>query len=409
VLPLGRAAAIDSLVARWRQQAATEPRNVLDRQRAEANYFRAGEALRRRVWDPLAASLVGIDRVFLVPDGALNLVSFGTLPVASSTYLVERGPLLHYLSAERDLVPVESEARTGSGLMVLGGADFNRNASTRGITVDASSPSAPDNSSSTRGTYRSPTSDCDDFVRMRFEPLPSSRHEVDEIAALWGARASDPAFHDAGAVLPLFGAAASELAFKQQATSKRVLHLATHAFFIDEECRSTPAGAKGRQRSPRLDRPSVTSENPLLLSGLALAGANARGKAGHDTEDGILTSEEIAALDLSSVDWVVLSACNTGLGVVRTGEGVFGLRRAFAVAGARSLVMSLWKVEDRSARSWMKALYEARFGKPPTFRAEPTAEAVRDASLALLERRRKLGESTHPASWGAFIATGDWR
>jgi CHAT domain-containing protein len=145
-------------------------------------------------------------------------------------------------------------------------------------------------------------------------------------------------------------------------------------------------------------------ENPLLLSGLVLAGANHRSAAGAEEDDGILTAEEIAALDLSGVEWAVLSACDTGVGDIRAGEGVFGLRRAFQVAGVGTLIMSLWSVEDEATREWMTALYEARLE-----RRLDTAEAVREASLSVLRRHREAGESTHPFYWAGFVAAGDWR
>jgi CHAT domain-containing protein len=134
-----------------------------------------------------------------------------------------------------------------------------------------------------------------------------------------------------------------------------------------------------------------------------LAGANQRAHAGPDEEDGVLTAEEIATLDLSGVEWAVLSACDTGVGEVRAGEGVLGLRRAFQLAGARTLIMSLWSVEDESAREWMRALYEGRLTDGLS-----TADAVRHASLAVLNARRQRGETTHPFYWAAFVAAGDW-
>lgn len=188
---------------------------------------------------------------------------------------------------------------------------------------------------------------------------------------------------------------------------KRVLHLATHGFFLGEHCRSSLDSSRGIAKLARDDDetpPPVGGENPLLLSGLALAGANHREAAGPDEEDGILTAEEIAELDLSGVEWAVLSACDTGLGEIRSGEGVFGLRRAFQVAGVRTLIMSLWAVEDESARAWMRALYEARLVK-----RMGAAEAVREASLTGLRERRERGESTHPFYWAGFVAAGDWR
>jgi hypothetical protein len=145
-------------------------------------------------------------------------------------------------------------------------------------------------------------------------------------------------------------------------------------------------------------------ESPLLRSGLALAGADRREQTAEGEDDGILTAEEIAAMDLSGVEWAVLSACDTGLGEVEAGEGVVGLRRAFQIAGVRTLIMSLWSVDDESTRRWMTALYDARLRKGMS-----TAESVRHATLSVLNARREADLSTHPFHWAAFVAAGDWR
>jgi CHAT domain-containing protein len=140
------------------------------------------------------------------------------------------------------------------------------------------------------------------------------------------------------------------------------------------------------------------------LAGLAFAGANNRTAVRSNQDDGILTGEEVAALNLQGTEWVVLSACDTGLGEVKAGEGVFGLRRAFQIAGARTVIMSLWSVDDQAARAWMHALYQGRLQKHLT-----TADAVHAASVAVLQDRRSKGQSTHPFYWAAFVAAGDWR
>ena len=118
----------------------------------------------------------------------------------------------------------------------------------------------------------------------------------------------------------------------------------------------------------------------------------------------MLTAEEVAALNLTGVDWAVLSGCDTGVGELRVGEGVFGLRRAFQVAGAKTVIMSLWPVEDQTTRQWMSKLYEGRLLKKLS-----TADAMREASLVVLRQRRTKGLSTHPFQWAAFVAAGDWR
>ena len=183
----------------------------------------------------------------------------------------------------------------------------------------------------------------------------------------------------------------------------RVLHLATHGFFVGERCGTDSSGSRGSSEGTIRSLAPPTEDDTTILSGLALAGANLRHASDLEGSDGILTAQEIASIDLKGVDWVVLSACDTGLGTIRAGEGVFGLRRAFQIAGAETLIMSLWAVEDASNRAWMRRLYEARLD------GLGSAEAVHRAGLGVLQARRRDRQSTHPFYWGAFIAVGDWR
>jgi CHAT domain-containing protein len=307
-------------------------------------------------------------------------VSWDTLPIARTRYLIERAPLLHYLSAERDLVPAEPDAH-GRGLLVVDSPVFNERASL---------PARRTGTAAGSGTLRGSRPDCSDLAWLRFDPLPASALEAETIVRIWRrhqlTRAPDRS-QVSEEVLRLSGRSATEEALKRRAAAARVLHLATHGFFFGSRC-----------------APAAGGENPLLLTGFALAGANRRRAAGSDDEDGILTAEEVATLDLRAVEWAVLSACDTGVGEVRAGEGVFGLRRAFQVAGARTVIMSLWPVEDEDTRRWMTGVYERRFA-----RGAGTMEAVREASLEQLRRRRQAGLSTHPFYWGGFIAAGDWR
>jgi CHAT domain-containing protein len=194
----------------------------------------------------------------------------------------------------------------------------------------------------------------------------------------------------------LQGRAATEAAVKRYAPGRRVLHLATHGYFLAGPCDPAEPGEAGGPVS-------VAAANPLLMAGLAFAGANHRAAAGDADDDGILTAAEIAAMDLSGVEWAVLSACDTGLGSIHSGEGVLGLRRAFRVAGAATVIMSLWPVDDVSTREWMTRLYAARKD------GESTAAAVRAAMRGQLAARRAAGSSTHPFFWAGFVAAGDWR
>jgi len=368
VVRLGSAARIESLVAQWRVEIDRE-RGSLGRSAAgnEARYRVAAMALRQAVWDPIERRLGQAARVYIVPDGALQLVNFAALPAANGRYLVESGPLLHVLSAERDLA-APSPLPAGTELLVLADPQFQAR------------PGPPAVASARPPVYRGAASTCADFASLQFASLPGSLAEAQTIASIWNAQG----WHE----LTLSGADASEAALDAMAAGKRVVHIATHGFFLDAHCPGS----------------SVARENPLLRSGLALAGANRRQSAGAGDDDGILTAEEAAALDLQNTQWVVLSGCDTGVGDVKAGEGVLGLRRAFQEAGARTLIASLWPVDDQEARQWMGTLYRARFHD-----GKSTAESLREADLAQLRARRKAGQSTHPFYWAEFVAVGDWR
>jgi CHAT domain-containing protein/tetratricopeptide (TPR) repeat protein len=394
IVPLGSAATIDAMVSHWRQQFEREALAAgRGARRGEVAYRLAARELSQRIWEPLQPHLSQTTRVFVVGDGPLHLVSFAALPTAGSQYLVETGPLVHYLSAERDLVPQDA-GPAGAGLLALGGPAF-----------DESSPALTTSPTAFRGTR----STCGDFQSMRFDPLPASLKEVDQVVMLWNegqGRNSGPGLLNpasAGAdTLRLTGTAADEPAFKAKAPGRKVLHLATHGFFLGGRCGSTLDA--GEASAPAAEVARTARENPLLLSGLILAGANQRSVAPPDSEDGVLTAEEVAALNLSGVEWAVLSGCDTGAGELMAGEGVFGLRRAFQLAGARTVIMSLWPVEDQATRQWMTTLYRGRF-----FEKLSTADAVREAGLRMLRQRRAKGLSTHPFHWAAFVAAGDWR
>jgi CHAT domain-containing protein/tetratricopeptide (TPR) repeat protein len=405
---LGSTVDIDTLVGQWRDQFAPASRSASSTE-AETGYRAAGAALRARIWDPLRGHLAGVDTVFVVPDGSLNLVAFSALPVGQTRYLIEQGPMVHYLSAERDLVTGESPSRN-VGLLALGGAAFDDASVFATATKLRPTPVPSQNRTVPVTLTRSSSFDklsagCENLRSLQFPPLPGTRDEVQDIAKLW---TDSP-----GEVLD--GRAASERAFKRDAPGHRVVHLATHGFFLGTDCTVATAGTRSvgglvslqDKLGPRPQRrqvQSVFNDNPLLMSGLALAGANRRMVAGPSDEDGILTAEEVTALNLEGVEWVVLSACDTGLGAVKAGEGVFGLRRAFQMAGARTIIMSLWSVDDDATRVWMRALYQNRLQKHLS-----TVDSVHAASLGVLRARRARGQSTHPFYWAAFVAAGDWR
>jgi len=186
----------------------------------------------------------------------------------------------------------------------------------------------------------------------------------------------------------LEGADATESAVRN-ARSPLILHLATHGFFLPDE----PVDPARREQSGE-----APYENPLVRSGLAFAGANRPPDDG-PADDGILTALEISGMDLRGTELVVLSACETALGDIEVGEGVFGLRRAFALAGARTLMMSLWPVQDDVTAAQMKEFYGARGRMAP-------AEALRDAQLATIRELRAHDGVADPSLWAPFIVQG---
>ena len=201
-------------------------------------------------------------------------------------------------------------------------------------------------------------------------------------------------------IKPLLGKDALEGRLKS-VSSPHILHIATHGFFLeDQEVPDNKAeidlGMQGEMGMQRLSGAGI--ENPMLRSGLILAGFNTWLKNGElppEAEDGIFTAEDVTTLDLTNTNLVVLSACDTGLGDVKLGEGVFGLRRAFTIAGAKALVMSLWKVSDTCTQALMEDFYRRILA------GTPKAEALREAQINL------RGKYPHPRDWGGFICQGD--
>jgi CHAT domain-containing protein/tetratricopeptide (TPR) repeat protein len=386
VTGLGPADAIDDLVSKWREGVAEGAlANEGSPAEREAAYRAAGQKLRKAIWDPVVPHIAGVERVFVVPDARLNLVNLSTLPINKTHYLVECGPVIHHLGAERDLIAITEQSRRGHGLLAVGDPDFNVANPRSKTNQPGSESSAP------RGV-----------PLLQFGPLPHARLEAQLIGQLAAGITEDGGNN----VLVLTQGEAEERRFKELSPGREMLHLATHGFFFGPQRSLSRRGDRGLGACVFLNSDGASAavaENPLLRSGLAFAGANsATWSTGED--DGVLTAQEVADLDLSGVQWVVLSACETGLGTFEPWEGVLGLDRAFKVAGARTVIMSLWSVDDDLTRQWMVDLYKQRL-----INHRHTDEAVQQASQDLLDDRREAGQTTHPFYWGAFIAAGDWK
>jgi CHAT domain-containing protein len=345
---LGEAGPIDDLVARLRQALA-------DPESEDADAL--GRQLQARIEAPLARHLTTAKRLLLAPDRELNLVPFAVLQDDRYRRLVERFAL-SYVTSGREILSWRRLARSVPGpALLLAAPDFD------------AAPEAPhpEDTAQSDGATRVARRLRGGVLPWPFMSLPGT---LDEARAV-------------GQLVPgmqvLTGAQASKAALGT-VRSPAIVHIATHGFYMD-----APPG----RSEPR-------PEEALLRSGLALAGANRRDDA---AADGVLTALELAALDLRGTQLAVLSACETGLGEVHRGEGVYGLRRALVMAGVRSQLVSLWKVDDESTRGLMSRYYRN------LMRRQDRVEALRQVQLALMRRPPPFN---HPYYWAGFIAAGAW-
>jgi CHAT domain-containing protein/Tfp pilus assembly protein PilF len=352
-IDLGAADDIDKLVNDFR---------VALRDPTSSSYKEVAATLFGRLIKPLQTSLSGVDRLLLSPDAALNLLPFAALMDERGDYLAQ-GFELTYLTSGRDLLSLAtSEPGRGSAVVM---ADPAYGPSTSGTPSDI-------------GLYRSIDLDRSGLV---FAPLPDTAEEARALQKLLNL--------DANAVFT--GVDATEETLKGL-HSPRILHVATHGFFLSDRSAATafPPTSVGGEATPL-----PPGENPLLRSGLALAGANAR-RSG-ESDDGILTAAEAAQLDLRGTQLVVLSACETGLGEVQQGEGVYGLRRALVLAGAEAQLVSLWKVADAQTRTLMEEYY----GR--LLKGDGRSAALREAQEAMIANPA----TRHPYYWAAFVLVGN--
>ncbi len=232
--------------------------------------------------------------------------------------------------------------------------------------------------------------------------LPATRAEVEQIAMRFQA-------HEAKSPCRvLTGKEASKAAFAAEAEKARYVHVATHGFFDLEHLAAALGGAtrglKGGKISAPLESVSAPKKgigewNPLLLSGIVLARSDrgASSAVAAAQSDGWLTAEELQGLDLSGVDLVVLSACETGCGELAAGEGVLGLSRALSVAGARGFMLSLWKVPDDETSKLMDRFYQGLWEK-----SETPEEALRATQIRMLLEGRER-KAFRPSTWGAWV------
>jgi CHAT domain-containing protein/Tfp pilus assembly protein PilF len=366
---LGDAKTIDDAIAAFRAALSDPKRRDLKR---------LARALDEQVMQPLRALLGEAEQILVSPDGDLNLIPFEALVDEQGRYLIERYSF-NYLTSGRDLLRLQVERESKSGPLVVADPMF-------GARDQLAKADLPQRKAPTRMRLRQSVTTGSDLSSVYFTPLMGTELEAREIKSL---------FPEARV---LVGEEATEASLKR-AVAPRILHIATHGFFLED--RPVRIGGTRGLSLMREDgdlgrlKVNVKIENPLLRSGLALAGANRR--TGRDG-DGILTALEAAGLNLWGTQLVVLSACDTGVGVVRAGDGVYGLRRALVLAGSETQVMSLWPVNDYVTQRLMKAFYAG------LKQGQGRGEALRNVKLMTMRRRG----TEHPFYWGGFIQSGKW-
>ena len=325
--------------------------------------------LYEKLMKPLQPHLGNVKHLLLSPDGVLNLVPFVALRDEKGMYLGSKVEIT-YLTSGRDLVRHQtlSLGKDNDAVIV---ADPNYGNANAEIAKAEPSDLGKRSVDMDRGG-------------LRFTPLPGTAEEAKILRTLL--KVTDDRV--------LTQTKATEDRFKEL-HSLRILHVATHGFFLKDN--EIPAAALKPVNFSQDQVAAPVGENPLLRSGLALAGANLR-RSG-EREDGILTAAEVAQMDLRGTQLVVLSACETGVGDVQNGEGVYGLRRALVLAGTESQVTSLWKVADEATKDLMVDYYQR------LLKGEGRSEALRNAQLAMMQSK----DRSHPYYWAAFVPIGDWR
>ena len=371
LIDLGEAATIDAAVERARLLLSQAPERCREagEQVAERELSAEMARLADLVWQPLAPHVKQAKKVVISPDSTLWLVPWAALPVGEDRYLIEDFELQFVVSG-RDLAKASDGAGAKQPSLIVADPDFDLQPGEAQKQLRKIAPEqlelVPDEGRSALLATSLP----------QVKRLPGTAIEASLIA---------PNLQRYVRLAPLVRTDREALeGVVKAAQSPEVVVLSTHGYFLPDQ--ETDA-----ERIQQL-------ENPLLRCGLLFAGCNQPHAVGQD--DGVLTGLEIVGLDLRGTRLVVLSACETGLGEVCNGEGVAGLRQAFQLAGAQSVVATLWQVPDRQSVKLMNAFFEnLAAGCRP-------ADALRQAQTALISARRNRVEAAHPFFWAAFTVTG---
>ncbi|OPY55840.1 MAG: photosystem I assembly protein Ycf3 [Pelotomaculum sp. PtaU1.Bin035] len=326
------------------------------------------------------------DHIIIAPDGEICQVPFEAFVSPRDRFIIEDYNI-SYVTVGRDIVRFGVGYDGADEAVIIADPDYNLTKPEEGTENIQWQRGGLLSKLRGRGKY--------------FPPLPLTRREGKKVAE----RVSGMGLK----VREFYGKKASKKQVKEVAAPK-ILHIATHGFFLPDKERPVKMQLRGiidKRNMPEYIKSSIFKhnlENPLLRSGLVFAGVNivlSGGKPPEEAEDGILTALEVMTMDLTGTELVALSACQSGMGEVRCGEGVAGLRKSFILGGARTILISLWEVPDFETLMLMESFYTS------VFRGEDKSAALRMAKLELINRLRKGNEFVNPWYWAGFICQGD--
>lgn len=347
---------------KWEEEVVNLYRNSIEDKKDNPDLY-------RRLWKGVSDKIGSVNTIYISPDGIYNQINLNTLVNPETNKYVIEEKNIHLLTTLSDLKSIRTNpSRPPANAVLVGNPTFSYDLSTL-----PQNKKNFGNDLAVRGAYG-----------FKLDELPGTKTEVETIKLQLEKRAL--------ATTLLTEEKANEADVKK-IKDPDVLHFATHGFFLEDLAEETLAELSKTEQS--------YYKNPMMRSGIFFSGANNTYSLNttnisqlKEFEDGILTAYEAMNLDLDKTELVVLSACQTGLGKVKNGEGVFGLQRSFKLAGARSIIMSLWSVSDDATMELMVALYSKWIVSGDLYTAFKEAQ---------LEVKKKYPE---PYYWGAFVLNG---
>ncbi|MEQ8766697.1 MAG: CHAT domain-containing tetratricopeptide repeat protein, partial [Planctomycetota bacterium] len=388
---LGPAAEIEAAIESWRSAVGATSRrgstSAVDLTR------RVGLAVTRLIFHPLSEGIGEADKLVIAPASALHALPFDALPDGEG--LLGDRYRISYRLALSDLTIEGSSPLAARSLLVVGGVDYDRPAENARTTdrERVETRSVGTAAFSLRGSRA-------EAFSWSFGELNETRREALAVAEYFR-----DAFKNDGSPEPdvLTREGATREAFEALAPQHRYLHLATHGWFAPESVASTADGIDEQMHVMGSSlRDQVRGLAPSLLCGLAFTGANGAADM-YGRVRGVMTAEEIGAMDLSGVGLCVLSACETNVGLRRGGQGIASLQAALHAAGVRTAITSLWKVPDEATRELMTELYRRLW-----VLKEPTAKALWNAKQKIREQLDEEGSSIYSIrDWAGWVLSGD--